>query len=260
MALADEYDGFLFDLDGVVWVGENPIPGAPSAIVSLLATGKRIAFLTNNPRATAGEYAARLRDAGVDVGEDRVITAGAVTAGLSAASPAAAQGAFVIGTDSFKQEVASAGVNVLGHDSGEVAGVVVVSGHSGFDYDELRTATAALLGGAELFATNRDPTMPMPGGLWPGTGSILAAVETASGTSATVGGKPQRHIFERAQALVGGFRVAMVGDRLDSDIEGAAAAGLDTILVLSGATSREQAEASEVRPGQILESVADLTR
>jgi glycerol 3-phosphatase-2 len=260
MALADGYDGFLFDLDGVVWVGGDPIPGAPEAIASLLAAGKGIAFLTNNPRAKAEDYAASLGDAGVDVGPDRIVTAGSVTAALAAASPGAARGAFVIGTDSFKQEIEGAGADLCSGDSGERAGVVVVSGHSGFNYEELRIATAALLGGAELFATNRDPTMPMPGGLWPGTGSILAAVETASGTSATVGGKPQRHIFERARALVDGNRVAMVGDRLDSDIEGAAAAGLETILVLSGATSREQAERSEVGPGQILETVADLTR
>jgi HAD superfamily hydrolase (TIGR01450 family) len=164
----------------------------------------------------------------------------------------------VIGTDSFKREVAGAGTGLLDGEDGAEAGIVIVSGHSDFDYRELRIATAALLRGAELFATNRDPTMPMPGGLWPGTGSILAAVETASGAAATVGGKPQRHIFERARALIGGSRVAMVGDRLDSDIEGAAAAGLETILVLTGATDREQAERSSVLPGQILDSVADL--
>lgn len=260
MALADGYDGFLFDLDGVVWLGEDAIPGAAEAIGSLLAAGMGVAFLTNNPRATAEDYAARLGDAGIDTGAERVVTAGAVTAGLAARSTGAERGAFVIGTDSFKDEVEGAGTPVLRAQAGERAGVVVVSGHSGFDYGELRTATAALREGAELFATNRDPTMPMPGGLWPGTGSILAAVETASGTSATVGGKPQRHIFEQARGLVAGSRVAMVGDRLDSDIEGAAAAGLETILVLSGATSREQAEGSAIRPGQIVETVADLTR
>jgi HAD superfamily hydrolase (TIGR01450 family) len=260
MALADSYDGFLFDLDGVVWLGTEAIPGAAEAIGSLIAAGKGVAFLTNNPRATAGDYAERLRRMGIEVAPERVVTAGAVTAGLAAAATGARSGAFVIGTDSFRAEVAAAGTGVLEGERGAEAGVVVVSGHSGFDYAELRTATAALHGGAQLFATNRDPTMPMPGGPWPGTGSILAAVETASGSSATVGGKPQRPIFERARELVGGSRVAMVGDRLDSDIGGAAAAGLETILVLTGATSAEQAERSEVRPGQILDVVADLTR
>ncbi len=259
MAIADGYDGFLFDLDGVVWLGEDPIPGAAEGIASLIAAGKEVAFLTNNPRATAEDYAARLRGDGIDAGPGRIVTAGAVTAALAAASPAAGRGAFVIGTDSFKREVEGAGAAVLDGEEGESAGIVVVSGHMGFDYGELRIATTALLSGAELLATNRDPTMPMPEGPWPGTGSILAAVETASGCSATVGGKPQRHIFERARDLVGGMRVAMVGDRLDSDVAGAAAAGLETILVLTGATSREQAERSGVVPGQILNSVADLS-
>jgi glycerol-1-phosphatase len=258
MALADGYDGFLFDLDGVLWLGSEPIPGAAEAVAVLIASGKGAAFLTNNPRARAEDYAVRLRREGIEVGPELVVTAGAVTAALAAASPAAERGAFVIGTDSFKQEVTGAGAGLLDGEDGAGAGIVVVSGHAGFDYGELRIATAALLRGAELFATSRDPTMPMPGGLWPGTGSILAAVETAAGAAATVGGKPERPIFERARALVGGSRVAMVGDRLDSDIEGAAAAGLETILVLTGSTGREEALRSLVRPGQILDSVADL--
>ena len=181
MAPADGYDGFLFDLDGVIWLGEEPIPGAAEAVASLIAAGKGVAFLTNNPRASADDYAGRLRREGIEVGAERIVTAGAVTAALAAASPAAERGAFVIGTDSFKREVEGAGTSLLDGEAGAEAGIVVVSGHSGFDYGELRIATAALLRGAELFATNRDPTMPMPGGLWPGTGSILAAVETASG-------------------------------------------------------------------------------
>ncbi len=259
MALADGYDGFLFDLDGVIWLGESAIPGAAEAVESLIAAGKAVAFLTNNPRASASDYAVRLQREGIEVGAESVVTAGAVTAGLVAASPGAGRGAFVIGTQSFKREVEAAGTGLLDGEPGAGAGVVVVSGHPGFDYGELRIATTALLAGAELFATNRDPTMPMPSGLWPGTGSVLAAVETASGRSATVGGKPARAMFERARSLIDGSRVAMVGDRLDSDIEGAAQAGLETILVLSGSTSREQGERSTVRPGQILDSVADLS-
>ena len=260
MALADRYDGFLFDLDGVVWLGEDPIPGAPEAVASLIAAGKEVAFLTNNPRAGAGDYASRLRREGIEVDAGRIVTAGGVTAGLVAGSPAAQRGAFVIGTESFKREIEDCGTKLLDGEPGAEAGVVVVSGHDGFDYRELRIATRALLDGAELFATNRDPTMPMPTGLWPGTGSILAAVETASGLSATVGGKPARAMFERARSLIVGSRVVMVGDRLDSDIEGADQAGLETILVLSGSTTRAEAERARVSPGQILDSVADLSR
>ena len=138
---------------------------------------------------------------------------------------------------------------------------MVVSGHRGFDYEELLTATLALRGGARLFATSRDPTLPMPGGAWPGTGAILAAVETASGKTATIGGKPERHLFEMALELIAGAeRVAMVGDRIASDIEGGRRAGLETILVLTGATSREEAECAEPRPDHVLDDITDLLR
>ena len=104
--------------------------------------------------------------------------------------------------------------------------------------------------------------MPMPGGEWPGTGSILAAVETASGRVAEIGGKPEHHLFEMALAAIGGRaeRVAMVGDRISSDIAGGRAAGLGTILVLSGTTDRAQAEATDPPPDHVVENLAALLR
>jgi ribonucleotide monophosphatase NagD (HAD superfamily) len=137
--------------------------------------------------------------------------------------------------------------------------VVVVSGHRGFDYAELLTATRALQGGAALFATSRDPTLPMPGGAWPGTGAVLAAVETASGAVAEIGGKPEPHLFELARGRIAGAeRVAMVGDRVSSDVEGGRRAGLETVLALSGATSREAAESAVPPPDHIVEDLAGL--
>jgi 4-nitrophenyl phosphatase len=101
----------------------------------------------------------------------------------------------------------------------------------------------------------------MPGGAWPGTGAILAAVETASGATAQIGGKPEPALFELArERLAASARVAMVGDRVSSDIEGGRRAGLGTILVLSGATSREEAESVKPRPDHVVGSLADLAR
>ena len=103
--------------------------------------------------------------------------------------------------------------------------------------------------------------MPMPGGAWPGTGAVLAAVETASGAVAEIGGKPERHLFEMARGRIAGAeRVAMVGDRVSSDIEGGRRAGLETILVLSGATSRDEAESASPQPDHLVGSLADLAR
>lgn len=259
MALADRFDGLLVDLDGVVWVGREAVPGAADALSALLAAGKKIVFVTNNPGKPASDYVERLRDAGVEVGDDRVLTAGTVTARLAAEAVGKGGSAFVIGAPAFKETAAEAGLDVLDGEGGREADAVLVSGHREFDYEELLTAALALQRGAALFATSRDPNLPMPGGAWPGTGAILAAVETATGQTAEIGGKPERHLFEMARGLIAGAaRVAMVGDRVASDIEGGRRAGLETILVLSGATSREEAEWAESSPDHVVDDLAGL--
>jgi HAD superfamily hydrolase (TIGR01450 family) len=270
--LSNDYDGFLVDLDGVVWIGRDPIPGSPEALQALLEQGKEICFVTNNPSRPPERYAERLREMGVEIGPERIVTAGMVAARL--AGEAASGGAFVIGASALKEMVAAAGPALLEGEAGREAGVVVVSGHRGFDYEELLTAKLALDNGAALVATSHDPTMPMPGGDWPGTGAILAAVETASGRRAEIGGKPEHHLFEMALERLGrgsfrageaskeprDLRVAMVGDRIASDIDGGRAAGLATVLVLSGASTRADAEAAEPPPDHVVENLAALLR
>lgn len=273
MPLADRFDGLLIDLDGVVWIGREPVPGSPEALAELLAAGKELCFVTNNPTRRPQEYAERLRGLGVEVGAERVVTAGMVVARM-AGEAAAGGGAFVIGAPTLHEMVAETGAEVLEGEAGREARVVVVTGHRGFDYEELLTAKLALDAGAALLATSHDPTMPMPGGDWPGTGSILAAVETASGRRAEIAGKPEHHLFEMALAAIGrgspqtdgdrkeprDGRVAMVGDRLASDIAGGHGAGLETVMVLSGAESRADAEAADPAPDHVVEDLAALLR
>jgi HAD superfamily hydrolase (TIGR01450 family) len=259
MALADEFDGLLIDLDGVVWVGREFVPGSVDALRELVEGGKEVVFITNNSVKQPEAYAGRLREAGVDVAGDRVVTAGAATAQLAAEQVGIAGTAFVIGAPGFKQTVAATGLTLLDGEAARSADAVIVSGHREFDYAELLTATFALRAGASLFGTSRDPTLPMPGGAWPGTGATLAAVETASGKTAEIGGKPERHLFDQARALIAGAeRVAMVGDRVASDIEGGHRAGLATILVLSGATSRDEAAIANPAPDLVIDDLAAL--
>jgi glycerol 3-phosphatase-2 len=270
VALCDRFDGFLVDLDGVVWIGREPVPGSAEALRALLEEGKRIVFVTNNPGKPQAAYAERLRELGVEVDEAQVVTAGMVAARL-AGEAADGGGAFVIGAPALKQMVAATGATLLEGEAAWEADVVVVSGHRGFDYSELLAAKRALDAGAALVATSHDPTMPYPGGELPGTGSILAAVETASGRRAEIAGKPERHLFEMAREVLAcsfsgnskekeqaNERVVMVGDRVSSDIEGGHRAGLETILVLSGTTSREEAETADPAPDHVVESLADL--
>lgn len=261
MTLAEQFDGFLVDLDGVVWEGRELIPGSVDALEELLDLGKAVVFVTNNSVRAPGAYAARLREAGVPVEDGHVITAGASTARLAAERVGAGKAAFVIGAPGFKELVEEAGLAVLDEEAGPKADAVVVSGHREFHYAELLTATRALQHGAALFATSRDPTLPMPGGAWPGTGATLAAVETASGMRAEIGGKPERHLFDAARELTGDAeRVAMVGDRIASDVEGGRRAGLATVLVLSGASSRKDAEAAEQPPDHVIDDLTGLLR
>jgi glycerol 3-phosphatase-2 len=265
VALADQFDGFLIDLDGVVWIGRDPVPGSPEALGAMLDAGKEIVFVTNNPTRLPAAYAERLAGMGVEVGPERIVTAGMVAAQLAAAA-ADGGSALVLGREPLQEMVAAAGPAVLDREDVEgadAAAVVVVSGFPEFRFDHLRAAKRALDAGAALVATSRDPTMPMPGGEWPGTGSILAAVETATGRTAEIAGKPQRHLFEMALAAIpAAKRVAMVGDRLSSDIAGGHAAGLQTILVLSGtsgaAGGSEDPTDAEVQPDHVLPNLAGL--
>jgi glycerol-1-phosphatase len=158
------------------------------------------------------------------------------------------------------RHVADAGLHVLnGTDLATRADVVVVAGTNRLGYDDLRTAMLALRRGGELIATSRDPVYPAADGLAPGTGALVAAVEYASGTTATIVGKPERGLFDTALDRLGDGRTLVVGDRLDADVAAAATAGLDSALVLTGGTSAEEAAAAEEpRPLLVADSLAAL--
>jgi HAD superfamily hydrolase (TIGR01450 family) len=253
----DSYDGFLVDLDGVVWTGRDPVPGSPEALATMLAAGKELVFVTNNPTKRPEEYAERLSGMGVDVGPERIVTAGITVARLAAEAAGPGGGALVLGFEPLRELVAGEGPRLVDFEEPTEAAVVVVSGWREFDYMSLLAAKRALDAGAALVATSHDPTMPMPGGEWPGTGAILAAVEVCSGKKAEIAGKPERHLFELALSRIpDAKRVAMIGDRLSSDIVGGHAAGLDTILVESG-TSEDPAT-SAVKPDLTVANLAAL--
>ncbi|HJV03778.1 MAG TPA: HAD hydrolase-like protein, partial [Actinomycetota bacterium] len=144
------------------------------------------------------------------------------------------------------------------------AEVVVVGGHDGFDYHELRIAAGAARGGAVLYATGRDATYPMPDGPWPATGAIVAAIETASGARAMAVGKPEPGLFEVARERLGlpADRIAVVGDTPGSDVEGGRRAGIATVLVLTGTTRPEDVApgAAEVILGGLTDLLSDEGR
>lgn len=244
-ALLRRYDHALLDLDGCVWVGDEPTAGAVEAVAALREAGKGVAFITNDPRHSGEEFVRRLWGLGFRASLEEVVTVGGAMQHYLAVRRDRAASAFVIGAPAMLRHVEDAGLRVLNHtDLATRADVVVVAGHDGFDYEQLRLATQAVLRGARLVAAGRDPTFPMPDGPWPATGAVLAAVERATGREAVVVGKPQAPIFEAALDRLGPGRALVVGDRLDSDLAGARAAGLDCAIVLTGATSAAEAQAA----------------
>jgi glycerol-1-phosphatase len=254
------FDGLIVDLDGVVWVGAAAVPGSVAAIVQLRACGVRLLFLTNDPRGSRAEYAARLRALGIPVDERDIVTAGSALASFLHGHEGVGTTAFVIGSPSLKGELTDAGLELLTGEAGREAEIVAVGGHDGFDYGELRIATQALRRGARLYAAGRDATYPMPDGPWPGTGSVVAAVEVAGGKKAIAVGKPEAVIFDIARSLlVGCRRVAIVGDNLAADIAGGTRAGLTTILVLTGSSGPDDVAGAEVTPDIVLPDLASLT-
>ncbi|MBA2793385.1 MAG: HAD-IIA family hydrolase [Thermoleophilaceae bacterium] len=255
--LLQRYDQVILDLDGCVWLGDQAIPGSVEAISALREAGKGVAFATNNSWHAGEEHVARLWGMGVQASLADVVTVGGALQHLLAETRTG-HTAFVVGTAALRKHVADAGLKVLnGTDLASRAELVVVGGNDEVCYPDLRTACLALHRGAELLATGRDPTMPTPEGPWPGTGAILAAIETASGRSAEIVGKPEARLFVTALERLGEGRTLVVGDRLDSDIAAAAAAGLDGALVRTGDAASEPVDGDPV-PVEVADDLAAL--
>jgi HAD superfamily hydrolase (TIGR01450 family) len=261
MALSEQirrYDQVLLDLDGCVWVGEEPTERAPEALAALREAGKHIVFLTNDVRSSPEDFVRKLWRLGFQASLHEVITCGAALQ-YALAGRRAGGAAFVIGSQALVDHVAAAGLRIVNNtEFASRADVVAVGGHEGFRYAELRTAVQAVLRGAELIGLNRDATFPMPDGPWPASGAVLAAVETAVGRPADlVVGKPEPPMYEAARDRLGPGRALAVGDRVDIDVAGARRAGIDAALVLTGVGRRDELTAVD-GPARVAASLAAL--
>jgi glycerol-1-phosphatase len=257
--LVKSYDNLILDLDGCVWVGDQPTPRAREAVEALREDGKRFAFITNNPRRSTEEYVQKLWGVGIRASAADVVTVGGAMQHLLAETRTG-RTAFVIGSEALKRHVADAGLKLLnGTDLATRAEVVVVGATDDLLFDDLRCAAMSARRNGDLLGTSRDPTYPMPDGYWPGTGAILAAVEVASGRTASIVGKPEPQLILTALDRLGDGRTLMVGDRLDTDVAAAAKARIDAALVLTGGTTREEAAAArKPKPVAVADTLADL--
>ena len=244
--------GLLLDLDGVVYRGMDPLPGAAELSATLRSLGIRYAFVTNNATLTPRQYQVKLGRMGVHVKANEVVTSPQATAAYLQAEAPPGTAVFVVGEHGLRQALRVAGFDVGGPDPKYV--VVGLDRH--LTYARLAEASLAIRRGAALIATNADPAIPVEGGMWPGAGAILAAVETATGARAVVIGKPQPALVRVALERIGADpeHTAMVGDQVGTDIRGGQAAGLKTILV-----EGEIAQVTEeTRPDLIVRDLADL--
>ncbi|WP_101297022.1 HAD-IIA family hydrolase [Halegenticoccus soli] len=247
--LADRYDAFLFDLDGVIVVGDRPVDGAVDALARLRDRGTPIRFVTNNSRSTREALCAHLRDLGIEARVEEMYTAASATAAHLA--DAGADSVYVLGDDGFAAEMSRHGVTPTDGRAGgdsvieDAADAVAVGLDRTATYDKLATATRLIRErGAAFVAANDDNAYPTDEGIAPGTGALVAALRTATGREPTVVGKPHPELFERAMSGLDG-EVAMVGDSLASDVEGARRAGIESIYVTAHARAEDEGPAPD---------------
>lgn len=259
MKLIDAYDAFLVDLDGVVWRGEEEIPGAAETIRALRDMEKRLVFVTNNASRSPRDYAAKLIRMRIPTEPADIIgSAHAVVEHLRAIGVNAGDRVHVCGTAALGQFISTQRF-VATNETNDVK-AVVVAWNPKMVMDDIRRAADVARTALPFIGANRDATYPSEDGLLPGSGAIIAAIEVASGRTATIVGKPQPKLFrialERAAADPG--RTLVVGDRADSDVAGARAAGLASALVLTGVTTESDLPSLAVRPDYILRSIGEL--
>jgi glycerol-1-phosphatase len=258
--LVDRYDLIIFDLDGVIYLIDKPIPGAAETVERLHAEGTPIAYVTNNASRRSADVAALLTGMGVPAGPDEVLTsAGAAATMLAARLPAGAP-VLVVGADALRAEVHDAGLTPVATFEDKPAAVVQGYGPD-VGWRILAEAALSVRAGALWMATNTDRTLPSTRGPLPGNGSLIAVLETALDRQPdVVVGKPQPALFTTAAEQAKARRPLVVGDRLDTDIEGAVSAGLDSLLVLSGISDRAEllAAPAQRRPTFVAADVTAL--
>ncbi|WP_048150640.1 HAD-IIA family hydrolase [Palaeococcus ferrophilus] len=254
--------GIIFDMDGVLYRGKEPVRGAKEVIAFLKARGIPFLFLTNNSTRDPSMYREKLRSMGMDVPEEAILTSGLATR-LYMEKHLEPGRVFVVGGEGLRREMERLGWGVIGVEDArdgawrEVKHVVV-----GLDphltYEKLKYATLAIRNGASFVGTNPDTTYPAEEGLYPGAGSILAALEASTDVKPLIIGKPNEAAYEVVREKLSVDELWMVGDRLDTDIAFAKRFGMKAIMVLTGVSTLGDVERSEVKPDLVLPDVGEL--
>lgn len=254
-----KYDTLLCDLDGVIYEGTNAIGGAVETVNSILETGLPVGYVTNNSSRKPETIAAQLEGFGILTKPQDII--GSAKTGveiLATLIPAGAK-VFVVGGEGLRSRVIEAGFELVDNSDEKPAGVI-----QGFDpsvaWTDLAEASYSIANGAKWVATNQDWTIPREKGIAPGNGTLVSAVHTAVGQLPIFAGKPEPAIYKTAVDHFGAKRAIFIGDRIDTDIRGANRAEIDSVLVMTGISTRKEVLGvkKEDRPVFIIETMAEL--
>ncbi len=245
-------------MDGVLFRGGTPLPGANEFLGFLHTKGIGYMLTTNNSTLTPEANAERLAGMGIRVSSEAILTSSMATADYLTELDAAGERALVIGEDGLKRPLTAAGIRVV--DDYRDTQWVVTGLDRAVTYDHLRNACLALERGARFVATNADTSLPVEEGLVPGAGAIQAALTATTGIQPTVIGKPEPRMLLSAMRTIDAdpSGTAVLGDRLDTDIQSAQRAGLRSILVLTGVTTADDLKASATQPTRVVTDLPEL--
>ena len=260
-ALWDAYDVALLDLDGVVYIGPDAVPGAPEHLAAARKAGLHLAYVTNNASRPPAAVAEHLRELGIDVDDTDVVTSAQAAARLLAEQLPPGAAVFVIGGTGLEVALTEEGLRPVQDRDAEP--VAVVSGfHRDLRWSTVITGAILVRDGLPWVASNTDMTVPTPEGPGPGNGALVEVVARFAEREPVVAGKPEPPLFEETLRRVGGDRPLVVGDRLDTDIEGANKTGYDSLLVMTGVTGLEQLVAArpDLRPTYVAADLGGLER
>jgi HAD superfamily hydrolase (TIGR01457 family) len=252
------YSTYLIDLDGVIYRGNELLPGAREFIDWLETHRKKYLFLTNNSFASETQVLEKLERLGIATDRAHLLSAGeAAVQNIARRFPQAL--VYVVGEPPLNDLTQQYQLRIAPLDAIE-ADVVLVGLDRHFDYQKLTGAVLSIRAGAHFIAINRDALLPVAGGFVPGCGTMVAAIEAGSGTAPEVVGKPEPTLLQEAMQLLHSQpeETVMIGDGLDVDIQGGKAAGTHTLLVLSGKDGREDVAKSSIKPDHIYKDVAAI--
>jgi HAD superfamily hydrolase (TIGR01457 family) len=259
----DLFDAYIFDMDGVLYLRDQPIGSAVRFIALLRQEEKQVLFLTNNSKYSVEYYRRKLKRMGIAAGGADILTSSLVLREyLEEKHRLTGKTAFVIGGRALELEVDASPLELVRGEEGKQADFVVVGWDTHITYEKLKVACLAIFNGAAFIATNDDATFPTPEGKWPGAGAMVGALERSTGKRPVVVGKPNLYMMEAAMRRLDAKkkRTLMIGDRIETDVLGGRRAGMKTCLVLTGISGREDMENARPVPDYVVGDLSELAQ